>query len=134
MKPGLLLSLVALLLGACRSREPRFPVEHVVLKGATVVDNGLLGWSSADIQGRFVDVSMTDGATAFLHMHLAARLFMGEEGAPLSRGREALKQAHYELREQLDLARGPSRSSCPSPARRSRTAARTRSRRWAPRW
>jgi crotonobetainyl-CoA:carnitine CoA-transferase CaiB-like acyl-CoA transferase len=40
--------------------------------------------------GRFVDVSMTDGALAFLHMHLAARLFMGEEGAPLQRGREAL--------------------------------------------
>jgi len=41
-------------------------------------------------QGRFVDISMTDGATAFLHMHLAARLFMGEEGTPLRRGREAL--------------------------------------------
>ncbi|MFY1825145.1 CaiB/BaiF CoA transferase family protein [Myxococcus fulvus] len=40
--------------------------------------------------GRFVDVSMTDGSTAFLHMHLAARLFMGEQGAPLERGREAL--------------------------------------------
>jgi hypothetical protein len=56
MKPGLLLSLVALLLGACRSREPRFPVEHVTLKGATVVDNGLLGWSSADIQVLLTDV------------------------------------------------------------------------------
>ena len=41
-------------------------------------------------QGRFVDVSMTDGATAFLHMHLAARLFMGEQGQPLRRGRETL--------------------------------------------
>ncbi|NVJ20159.1 MULTISPECIES: CaiB/BaiF CoA transferase family protein [Myxococcus] len=41
-------------------------------------------------KGRLVDVSMTDGATAFLHMHLAARLFMGEQGAPLERGREAL--------------------------------------------
>ncbi|MCE9667235.1 CoA transferase [Myxococcus stipitatus] len=40
--------------------------------------------------GRLVDVSMTDGATAFLHMHLAARLFMGEQGGPLQRGREAL--------------------------------------------
>lgn len=40
--------------------------------------------------GRFVDVSMTDGATAFLHMHLAARLLMGGEGAPLQRGREGL--------------------------------------------
>lgn len=36
--------------------------------------------------GRFVDVSMTDGATAFFHMQLAARLVMGEEGEPLRRG------------------------------------------------
>ncbi|MET0401380.1 MAG: HEAT repeat domain-containing protein [Cystobacter sp.] len=56
MKPGLLLSLVALLLGGCRSREPRFPVEDVTLQGATVVDNGLLGWSAADIQALFADV------------------------------------------------------------------------------
>ncbi|MDP3155382.1 MAG: CaiB/BaiF CoA-transferase family protein [Archangium sp.] len=41
-------------------------------------------------QGRFVDVSMTDGSMAFLHMHLAARLLMGAEGTPLARGREAL--------------------------------------------
>ena len=41
-------------------------------------------------QGRFLDVSMTDGATAFLHMHLAARLAMGPQGTPLSRGVEAL--------------------------------------------
>ncbi|WP_395856796.1 HEAT repeat domain-containing protein [Cystobacter fuscus] len=57
MKSGLLPFLVALLvLGACRSREPRFPVEHVSLKGATVIDNGLLGWSSSDIQALFTDV------------------------------------------------------------------------------
>ncbi|SEU33536.1 CaiB/BaiF CoA transferase family protein [Stigmatella erecta] len=41
-------------------------------------------------RGRFVDVSMTDGTMAFLHMHLAARLAMGEQGQPLQRGREAL--------------------------------------------
>jgi crotonobetainyl-CoA:carnitine CoA-transferase CaiB-like acyl-CoA transferase len=41
-------------------------------------------------RGRFVDVSMTDGATAFLHMHLAARLQLGAGGQPLARGREAL--------------------------------------------
>jgi crotonobetainyl-CoA:carnitine CoA-transferase CaiB-like acyl-CoA transferase len=41
-------------------------------------------------QGRFVDVSMTDGALAFLHMHLAARLFLGEQGQPLRRGHEPL--------------------------------------------
>ncbi|ATB38401.1 PBS lyase [Cystobacter fuscus] len=57
MKSGLLPFLVALLLlGACRSREPRFPVEHVSLKGATVIDNGLLGWSASDIQALFTDV------------------------------------------------------------------------------
>lgn len=41
-------------------------------------------------QGRFVDVSMTEGSMAFLHMHLAARLALGEHGQPLQRGREAL--------------------------------------------
>ncbi len=41
-------------------------------------------------RGRFVDVSMTEGAMAFLHMHLAARLFAGPEGSPLARGREPL--------------------------------------------
>ncbi len=41
-------------------------------------------------QGRFVDVSMTDGALAFLHMHLAARLLMGAQAAPLQRGVEGL--------------------------------------------
>ncbi|WP_257447103.1 HEAT repeat domain-containing protein [Archangium lipolyticum] len=53
MKPGLLIVLVALSLGACRSRESRLPVEHVTLKGATVVDNGLLAWSASDIQELF---------------------------------------------------------------------------------
>jgi alpha-methylacyl-CoA racemase len=41
-------------------------------------------------RGRFVDVSMTDGALAFLHMHLAARLALGPSGQPLRRGEEAL--------------------------------------------
>jgi alpha-methylacyl-CoA racemase len=41
-------------------------------------------------RGRFVDVSMTDGALAFVHMHLAARLALGEQGVPLRRGAEAL--------------------------------------------
>ncbi|MDY7224825.1 CaiB/BaiF CoA transferase family protein [Hyalangium rubrum] len=41
-------------------------------------------------QGRFVDVSMTEGAMAFVHMHLAARLAMGAQGQALQRGREAL--------------------------------------------
>jgi alpha-methylacyl-CoA racemase len=41
-------------------------------------------------RGRFVDVSMTEGAIAFIHMHLAARMAMGDEGKPLTRGVEAL--------------------------------------------
>jgi crotonobetainyl-CoA:carnitine CoA-transferase CaiB-like acyl-CoA transferase len=41
-------------------------------------------------RGRFVDVSMTEGSMAFLHMHLAARLIMGEQAPPLQRGREPL--------------------------------------------
>lgn len=53
MKPGLLIALMALMLGACRSREPSFPVEHVSLKGATVVDNGLLGWAPSDVHELF---------------------------------------------------------------------------------
>lgn len=45
-------------------------------------------------RGRFVDVSMTDGALAFMHMHLAARLAAREELPVLVRGREALNGAY----------------------------------------
>ena len=41
-------------------------------------------------RGRFVDISMTEGSLAFLHMHLAARLALGDNGAPLRRGAESL--------------------------------------------
>lgn len=41
-------------------------------------------------RGRFVDVSMTEGAMAFLHMHLAGRMLQGDAGTPLQRGRETL--------------------------------------------
>lgn len=41
-------------------------------------------------RGRFVDISMTEGSLAFLHMHLGARLMMGTESGPLQRGAEAL--------------------------------------------
>lgn len=53
MKPGLLIVVMALMLGACRPREPSFPVEHVSLKGATVVDNALLGWAPSDVHELF---------------------------------------------------------------------------------
>jgi hypothetical protein len=55
MKPGLLIVLMALLLGACRSREPSFPVERLTIEGSTVVDNALLGWAPSDIQALFAD-------------------------------------------------------------------------------
>ena len=41
-------------------------------------------------KGRWVDVSMTDGATAFVHMQLAARLLSGPEAAPMRRGGDPL--------------------------------------------
>jgi alpha-methylacyl-CoA racemase len=41
-------------------------------------------------KGRLVDISMTEGAMAFVHLHLGARLALGKEGAPLQRGRESL--------------------------------------------
>lgn len=61
--------------------------------------------------GRFVDVSMTDGATAFMHMHLASRMLMGAEGSPLQRGREALNGGYpcyglYETKDAKWLAVG----------------------------
>jgi len=40
--------------------------------------------------GRFVDISLTESALAFLHMQLGSRLFMAEEGSPVTRGREGL--------------------------------------------
>jgi hypothetical protein len=55
MKPGLLILLVALILGSCRSREARLPVEHVSLKGATLVDNSLIGWAASDVHALFID-------------------------------------------------------------------------------
>jgi HEAT repeat protein len=53
MKPGLLIVLMALMLGACRSREPSFPVARISIQGATLVDNGLLGWASTDVHDLF---------------------------------------------------------------------------------
>ena len=41
-------------------------------------------------RGRYLDISMTEGAMAFLHMQLAARLALGAEGSPLARGVESL--------------------------------------------
>jgi len=55
MKPGLLIALMAVVLGACRSQVPRHPVENLALEGATVVDNGMLGWDPSRIRSLFAD-------------------------------------------------------------------------------
>jgi hypothetical protein len=59
MRPGLLL-LLLLLLG-CRSREPRFPVERVVLTGDTVVDNAWLGVEPQQVESLFTDLLRQSG-------------------------------------------------------------------------
>lgn len=41
-------------------------------------------------KGRHLDVALADAGLAFLQPHLGARLLLGEEGAPLRRGRELL--------------------------------------------
>lgn len=62
-------------------------------------------------RGRHLDVSMTEGALAFLHMQLGARLALGPEGTPLSRGTEALNGGYacygvYRTRDGKYLAVG----------------------------
>ncbi|MFY2559728.1 HEAT repeat domain-containing protein [Corallococcus terminator] len=43
MKPALMLAFCVVLVGACRSQAPRYPVAPVDVSGATVRDNALLG-------------------------------------------------------------------------------------------
>lgn len=62
-------------------------------------------------RGRMVDVSMTESATAFLHMHLGARLLQAEEGRPLRRGVETLNGGYpcygvYRTKDRRYLAVG----------------------------
>ncbi len=52
MKPALLLTACALLLGACRS-QGRFPVEEVRLSGATLTDNSQLALGPEQVRERF---------------------------------------------------------------------------------
>lgn len=59
MRPGLLLLL--LLLGGCRSREPRFPVERVVLTGDTAVDNPWLGLEPQQVELLFTELLQHSG-------------------------------------------------------------------------
>lgn len=41
-------------------------------------------------RGRHLDISMTEGALAFLHMQLSARLYMGDQATALQRGADVL--------------------------------------------
>jgi hypothetical protein len=92
MKPGLLITLVALMLGACRSREPRFPVEHVSLKGATVVDNGLLGQAPSEVRELFSET--------LLDSH---RFELLEEGGKKGKGKR--EQGAWSLTLELPFTR-----------------------------
>jgi crotonobetainyl-CoA:carnitine CoA-transferase CaiB-like acyl-CoA transferase len=62
-------------------------------------------------RGRHLDVSMTEGAMAFIHMQLGARLALGPQGAPLARGAETLNGGYpcygvYRTRDGKHLAVG----------------------------
>jgi len=84
----------ALAFGGERRGAPAMPGVQMADIGGGLF--GLVGLLSAlherhrTGRGRVVDISMTEAATAFLHMHLSARMFMGSQGAPLSRGTDAL--------------------------------------------
>jgi HEAT repeat protein len=53
MKPALLLTACVLLLGACRSQAPRYPVEEVRLSGETLTDNSQLGMGEEQVRTLF---------------------------------------------------------------------------------
>ncbi len=62
-------------------------------------------------RGRFLDISMTEGAMAFLHMQLASRLLTRPSGAPPTRGAEALNGGYgcyrvYRTKDDRHLAVG----------------------------
>jgi len=53
MKPALLLTACVLLLGACRSQAPRYPVEEVRLSGETLTDNSQLAMGEEQVRSLF---------------------------------------------------------------------------------
>lgn len=53
MKPALVLALCVVLVGACRSQAPRYPVAPVDVSGATVRDNALLGLAPESVATLF---------------------------------------------------------------------------------
>ncbi|NTX37017.1 HEAT repeat domain-containing protein [Myxococcus sp. CA033] len=70
MKPALMLAICVVLLGACRSQAPSYPVAPVDVSGATVRDNALLGLAPEGV------------ATLFTQALRSSRRFelKGEEG------------------------------------------------------
>ena len=52
MKSALLLTACVLLLGACRSQAPRYPLEEVRLSGDTLTDNALLALSPDQVRAQ----------------------------------------------------------------------------------
>jgi hypothetical protein len=61
MKPALLLTSCVLLLGACRSQAPRYPVAPVELAGTTLRDNALLGFGAEGVRELFAAALTTSG-------------------------------------------------------------------------
>lgn len=84
----------ALGLGGPRGAAPATPgVQMADLGGSLFSLVGILAALHARHRtgrGRQLDISMTETAFAYLHMHLGARLYMDEEGTPLERGTGAL--------------------------------------------
>ncbi len=60
-------------------------------------------------RGRHLDIALCESSLAFLHLHLGARLALGQAGSPLARGREALNGGSacyrvYRTRDERHLA------------------------------
>ena len=71
MKPALLLTACVLLLGACRSQAPRYPVEEVRLSGETLTDNPQLSLGAEQVRELFSQA-----------LKASKRFDMMEEGRP----------------------------------------------------
>ncbi|WP_163992636.1 HEAT repeat domain-containing protein [Pyxidicoccus caerfyrddinensis] len=61
MKPALVLASCVVLLGACRSQAPRYPVAPVEVSGTTVRDNALLGLAPEGVATLFTEALKSSG-------------------------------------------------------------------------
>jgi hypothetical protein len=61
MKPALMLAICVVLLGACRSQAPRYPVAPVEISGTTVRDNALLGLAPEGVATLLTEALKTSG-------------------------------------------------------------------------